>query len=239
MNLNVPMVCAVSLTLTGLWGLGCGDARSMKPETVTISKAEYARLQADEKLLSEYKAMAKQRENILKLGWNKTKPSLFDSCGNALGPDGKVYDPQDYSETSNSPKEQSQLKNDGQNQGSQPETAPPGDAQANILNGATQSFWLNVDSVLRFAHQKKCGEEYCDGFYLMAHDEKRRYGLMCVSHADGDSAGARQYNAGSIEQQHCQMVHTGKWRVTLSSEHMAFYSDPQTMAALYRVTSEQ
>ena len=238
MGLNLPIVCARFLVLTCLCAVGCSGTHSVKPDTVIVPRTEYEQLKADSHLLREYEKNIAVRKLAIEQDYHKKFPSLFNACGDPLGPDGNVFDPKNYPETSNRPKEQSQLQDDG-NQGSQPETSLRGGAQANVSNGATQSFWLNVDSVLRFAHQEKCGEEYCDGFFLMAHDQKRQYGLMCVTHVDGESAWAREYNAGSIEQQHCGLIHTGKWRVTLSNEHMAFYSDPQTMAALYRVTSEQ
>jgi hypothetical protein len=92
--------------------------------------------------------------------------------------------------------------------------------------------------VLRFSHEKKCGDNYCEGFFVMAHEKSRQYGLMCVYHTEGDSPEAKRYNDGS-EQKYCQMVRTGKWRVKLDGDHMGFYSDPQTLAAVYRVTSEQ
>jgi len=58
----------------------------MKPETVTVSKAEYERYQRDAKLLSEYKAMNHMREWALRDHMHRKAPSLFDGCGNALGP---------------------------------------------------------------------------------------------------------------------------------------------------------
>jgi len=68
----------------------------LQPDAVILSGTEYKQYQHDAKLLKEYKAMKQAREQALKDRAAEKYPSLYDRCGNMLGPDGKVYDPQDW-----------------------------------------------------------------------------------------------------------------------------------------------
>jgi hypothetical protein len=96
MKLKLPIVCAVSLALTSLCGLGCGNTHSTKPDTVLVPKAEYEQLKADAALLKKYEETVKLREQAIAENYHQKYPSLFDACGNPLDSDGKRFDPKDW-----------------------------------------------------------------------------------------------------------------------------------------------
>jgi hypothetical protein len=41
-------------------------------------------------------------------------------------------------------------------------------------------FVAHVTYLQKFVHEKRCGDDFCDGYVIFARDEKTEYALICV-----------------------------------------------------------
>src|SRR6266852_987414 len=73
-----------------------------------------------------------------------------------------------------------------------------------------RSLVVTVDSVYHFVHEKRCSNEYCDGYLVNAHDDSIAYVLICAESMDGDSDFDKQYNKSEAAK-NCRPVSIGRW----------------------------
>jgi hypothetical protein len=89
-----------------------------------------------------------------------------------------------------------------------------------------------VTYMQRFIHERRCGDDYCDGYLISAHDNTTIYALICVTDVyDGDHT----YPARDKEQ--CRAVPLGTHLARTNDED--FYFTEYNPKVKYHVYSEE